>query len=130
MSKLAQVKIPSVTNVTLQVDPAGKLTLKGTIATRDPAESIAPLFRSLHNAVVEDGLHEFKIDLAALTFVNSSAIRLFVDWITWIKNEQPQRRYKAVLITDPQVTWQKTSLGVLKSLAPEVVVLQQTNRGV
>lgn len=125
MSKLAQVKVPSIANVTLEIDPTGRLSLSGTIATRDPAESIVPLFRSLHNAVIEDGLHEFKIDLAALTFVNSSAIRLFVDWITWIKNEQQPRRYKVVFITNPQITWQKTSLGVLKSLAPEIVVLQQ-----
>jgi hypothetical protein len=126
MSRLGQVKVPNIANVILQVDPAGRLTLSGTIATRDPAESIVPLFRNLHNAVMEDGLREFKIDLAGLTFVNSSAIRLFVDWITWIKNEQPARRYRAVFITNPQITWQKTSLGVLKSLAPEVVVLQQT----
>jgi hypothetical protein len=127
MSKLASVALPSIANVSLKVDPSGKLTLVGTIATRDPAESIAPLFRSLHNAAIDDGLKEFKIDLAGLTFVNSSAIRLFVDWVTWIKNEPPQRQYKAVLITNPQVTWQKTSLSVLKSLAPEVVVLQQVS---
>ncbi len=127
MSKLAQVKVPSIANVILHVDPAGRLTLSGTIATRDPAESIVPLFRSLHNAVIDDGLHQFEIDLAGLTFVNSSAIRLFVDWITWIKNEQQARRYRAVFITNPQITWQKTSLGVLKSLAPEVVVLKQAS---
>jgi hypothetical protein len=127
MSKLAELNVPSIANVNLQVDPAGKLTLTGTIATRDPAESIAPLFRSLHNAIMADGLHEFKIDLAGLTFVNSSAIRLFVDWITWVKNEQQPRRYKVVLVTNPHITWQSTSLGVLKSLAPEVVVLQRND---
>jgi hypothetical protein len=127
MSKLAQVKVPSIANVILAVDPSGRLSLSGTIATRDPAESIVPLFRNLHNAVIEDGLRDFKIDLAELTFVNSSAIRLFVDWITWIKNEPAARQYKAVFITNPQITWQKTSLGVLKSLAPEVVVLQQAS---
>jgi hypothetical protein len=125
MSKLALVKIPNIANVTLLVDPGGRLSLTGTIATRDPADSIMPLFRSLHQAVIDDKLREFKIDLASLTFVNSSAIRLFVDWVTWIKNETPERRYKAVFITNPTITWQKTSLGVLKSLAPDVVVLQQ-----
>ena len=124
MSQLTKVTIPSIANVTLRVDPAGRLSLAGTIATRDPAESIVPLFRSLHNAIINDGLTEFKIDLAALTFVNSSAIRLFIDWVTWIKNEPAARRYKAVFVTNSQITWQKTSLGVLKSLAPEVVDLQ------
>lgn len=125
MSKLAQIPVPNLPTVKLQVDPAGRLSLIGTIATRDPAELILPIFRSIHRAVIEDGLREFKLDLSALTFVNSSAIRLFVDWITWIKNETPARRYKAVFITNSQITWQKTSLGVLKSLAPDVVELQQ-----
>lgn len=126
MSKLANLTIPSIANVTLQLDAAGQLRLIGTIATRDPAESIAPFFRSLHAAVVEEGMQEFKIDLSTLTFVNSSAIRLFVDWITWVKNEPVAKRYRVVFVTNSQITWQKTSLGVLKSLAPEVVVLQQT----
>jgi hypothetical protein len=125
MSKLAQIPVPNLATVKLKVDPAGRLSLDGTIATRDPAEMMLPLFRSLHRAVIEDGLREFKIDLSALTFVNSSAIRLFVDWITWIKNETAARRYKAVFVTNSQITWQKTSLGVLKSLAPDVVDLQQ-----
>jgi len=127
MSKLAQVPVPVIPNVTLQVDPTGRLALSGTIATRDPAETIVPLFRGLHQAVIEEGLREFRIDLAALTFVNSSAIRLFVDWVTWIKNEPDARRYKAIFVTNQQITWQKTSLGVLKSLAPEVVVLQHAS---
>lgn len=125
MSKLANLSIPSIANVTLQLDPGGQLRLIGTIATRDPAESIAPFFRSLHASVVEEGMQEFKIDLSALTFVNSSAIRLFVDWITWVKSEPVPKRYRVVFVTNSQITWQKTSLGVLKSLAPEVVVLQQ-----
>jgi hypothetical protein len=126
MSNLAKISTPQIAAVTMNVDPAGRLTLVGTIATRDPAESIAPFFRSLHIAIVEDKLREFTIDLVGLTFVNSSAIRLFVDWVTWIKNESADKRYKAVFATSSQVTWQKTSLVVLKSLAPDVVVLKQS----
>jgi len=124
MSQLEKVAVPQIAAVTLSIAPEGKLTLTGTIATRDPAEGIAPFFRSIHNAVMGDKLKAFRIDLSALTFVNSSAIRLFVDWVTWIKNEPADVRYKAVIVMDPQVTWQKTSLGVLKSLAPEVVELK------
>lgn len=124
MTHLKEVAVPQIPAVTLSVAPEGKLTLSGTIATRDPAEGIAPFFRTVHNAVLADKVKVFKIDLSGLTFVNSSAIRLFVDWVTWIKNEPAEHRYKAVIIMNPQVTWQKTSLGVLKSLAPEVVELQ------
>ncbi len=124
MSHLEEVAVPQILGVTLSVAREGKLTLSGTIATRDPAEGIAPFFRTVHNAALADKVKAFKIDLSGLTFVNSSAIRLFVDWVTWVKNEPAERRYKAVIIMNPAVTWQKTSLGVLKSLAPEVVELQ------
>jgi hypothetical protein len=125
MSQLENVVIPQIPAIILSIAGEGKLTLAGTIATRDPAEGIAPFFRNVHQAVLADKLKKFKIDLSGLTFVNSSAIRLFVDWVTWIKNESTDKRYKAVIVLNPQVTWQKTSLGVLKSLAPDVVELQE-----
>lgn len=124
MSQLEKVAVPQLPAVTLNLAPEGKLTLTGTIATRDPAEGIAPFFRSVHNAIIADKLKAFKIDLSRLTFVNSSAIRLFVDWVTWVNSEPTDHRYKVTIIMNPQVTWQKTSLGVLKSLAHDVVELQ------
>jgi len=124
MSELESVSIPSIPKVTLTVDPAGSLTLAGSIATRDPAETIAPFFKAVHQAVVSDALKAFTIDVAGLTFVNSSAIRLFVDWVTWSKQEPATSRYKITIKMDQRVTWQKTSLGVLRTLAPEVVELE------
>lgn len=124
MTNLENVDIPQIPAVTLTIDPSGALTLTGTIATRDPAEGIAPFFRSVHKANVADKRKSFKIDLSALTFVNSSAIRLFVDWVTWVKSEPEENRYKVLIAMNPQITWQKTSLGVLKSLAPSIVELK------
>src|SRR5512133_393706 len=124
MSQLEKVSIPQIPAVTLSLEPEGKLTLTGTIATRDPAEGIAPFFRAIHNANLADSRKSFVIYLSGLTFVNSSAIRLFVDWVTWVKGEPAGGRYKAIIIMNSQITWQKTSLGVLKSLAPEVVELK------
>ena len=126
MSQLEKVSIPQIPAVTLSLEPEGKLTLTGTIATRDPAEGIAPFFRAIHNANLADARKSFVIDLSGLTFVNSSAIRLFVDWVTWVKGEPAGSRYKAIIIMNSQITWQKTSLGVLKSLAPEVVELKNS----
>lgn len=123
MSQLQKLDIPVIPKVSIDVQPEGKLILGGSIATRDPAESIAPFFRAIHQAVIVDSLKEFTIDLAKLTFVNSSAIRLFVDWVTWAKQEPLASRYKVIIRMDQKVTWQKTSLGVLRTLAPDVVEL-------
>jgi len=126
MSKLQEIPIPEISGVALSIGPENRLKLAGTIATRDPAEGLAPFFRKVHQAVMEDAFRTFSLDLSELTFVNSSAIRLFIDWVTWVKNENPGQRYKVVITMNPQITWQKTSLGVLKSVAPDVVELAQT----
>jgi hypothetical protein len=123
MSKLEEVPIPKIPGVTSSIDGQGKLTLAGSIATRDPAEGIAPFFRRIHDAAIAEKLKRFTVDLSALVFVNSSAIRLFIDWVTWIKNEPTDSQYTFVIVMDPKVTWQKTSLVVLMSLAPQVVEL-------
>jgi hypothetical protein len=124
MSRLEQVILPELSGVTVAIDGQRKLTLKGTIASRDPAEDIAPLFKRIHAAIVGDKLKSFEIDLSGLTFVNSSAIRLFVDWVTWVKHEPPDARYQVVITMNSRVTWQKTSLIVLKSLAADIVELK------
>lgn len=124
MSQLQQLSVPQIPAVSLVLDAQGKLTLSGSIATRDPAEGIAPFFKRVHDAAVADKQKQFAVDLSGLSFVNSSAIRLFIDWVTWIKSEKTESQYKFVIVMDPRVTWQKTSLVVLKSLAPQIVELK------
>ena len=53
----------------------------------------------------------------------SSAIRLFVDWATWVKNERGQR-YTLRFITSRNVTWQKTAFMALMSLTKEVLAIE------
>jgi hypothetical protein len=124
MSPLQELSIPKVPGVTIALDAQGKLTLKGNIATRDPAGEIAPFLRRIHDVAVTEKQRVFTVDVTGLEFVNSSAIRLFIDWVTWIRSEKAENQYKFVIVMDPQVTWQKTSLVVLKSLAPQVVELK------
>lgn len=124
MSQLENLSIPQIPAVNLELLADGKLVLSGNIATRDPAEGIAPFFRRVHDAIVADKLKKFTIDLSGLAFVNSSAIRLFIDWVTWVKGDKADNQYKCEIVMDPRVTWQKTSLVVLKSLAPQVVELK------
>lgn len=125
MNHLQAVEIPKITGVSAEILASGQIKLSGTIATRDPTEGLAPFFKTVHKAVVDSKLTQFKIDVSGLTFVNSSAIRLFVDWVTWAKNEV-NTQYKLVFVTDSRVTWQKTSLPVLKSLAPSIVIIEST----
>jgi hypothetical protein len=124
MTQLDDLTPPTLADVRIAIEPPGTIKFAGTITSRDPALDLAPFLKNVHSAIVADGLKEVSIDVSALTFVNSSAIRLFVDWATWAKKEPEPNRYLLKFLTDHLITWQKTSFMALKSLAPSVVSVE------
>jgi hypothetical protein len=123
MSQFSGVQVPKTEMVVISVTAPNQVKLSGTITQKDPANDLAGFFKALHTAAIADKLAEVRADVSGLTFVNSSAIRLFVDWATWVKNERGQR-YTLRFITSRNVTWQKTSFMALMSLAKEVLAIE------
>ena len=123
MSRFEDLTPPSLDDVRIVVEPPGTVKFSGTIASRDPAADLAPFLRQVHSAAIEASLQAVNVDVTALTFVNSSAIRLFVDWTTWAKNEPSHDRYRLHFVANKQITWQKTTLMALQSLAPNVITV-------
>jgi hypothetical protein len=126
MSQFTSVQIPKAESVAIQVTAPNQVKLSGTITQKDPSSELAGFFKALHTAALADQLSEVRADVSGLTFVNSSAIRLFVDWATWVKNERGQR-YTLRFVTSRNVTWQKTSFMALMSLAKEVLAIEQVS---
>lgn len=123
MSQFSAVPIPKAETIAIVVTAPNQVKLSGTITQKDPARDLAGFFKALHTAALADGLTEVRADVSGLTFVNSSAIRLFVDWATWVKNERGNR-YLLRFVTSRNVTWQKTSFMALMSLAKEVLAVE------
>jgi hypothetical protein len=123
MSHFSAVTVPRADTVAIQLSAPNQLKLSGTITQKDPSRDLAGFFKALHTAALADQLSEVRADVSGLTFVNSSAIRLFVDWATWVKNERGAR-YTLRFITSKNVTWQKTSFMALMSLAKEVLAVE------
>jgi hypothetical protein len=123
MSQFSTVQVPRAETIAIQVTAPNQVKLSGTITQKDPASDLAGFFKALHTAALADKLAEVRADVSGLTFVNSSAIRLFVDWATWVKNERGQR-YTLRFVTSRNVTWQKTSFMALLSLAKEVLAIE------
>jgi hypothetical protein len=96
---------------------ATELQIEGTLHTTTVQTQVAQHLGALHDHIVAEKLTSFTVDLRKLTFVNSSAIRLFVDWIA----RASAGRYKLVFMTDRSITWHRLSFSVLKSLAPASV---------
>ena len=126
MSQFPAVQVPKADSVAIQLTAPNQVKLSGTITQKDPSNDLAGFFKALHTAALADKLTEVRADVSGLTFVNSSAIRLFVDWATWVKNERGQR-YTLCFITSRNVTWQKTSFMALMSLAKEVLSIEQVS---
>jgi hypothetical protein len=126
MSQFTSVQVPKAETVAIQVTAPNQVKLSGTITQKDPSNDLAGFFKALHTAALADKLSEVRADVSGLTFVNSSAIRLFVDWATWVKNERGQR-YTLRFVTSRNVTWQKTSFMALMSLAKEVLAIEQVS---
>ena len=123
MSALGEIGVPRLENFSAQITPPATVQLVGVIAIPDPGRVLGTFFAALHRSVTADGLPEVSVDVRHLTFVNSSAIRLFVDWATWVRNASPAESYVIRFRTDRRITWQRTSFSVLQSLAPGAIVI-------
>lgn len=122
MSNLSQVEVPQLASFELSITPPSGVAMRGTIAIPDPGLLLGGCFRRMHEAALADGLSELSVDVRQLTFVNSSAIRLFVDWSSWVSAARPSG-YLLRFRTDRRITWQRTSFAVLQSLGGKAIVL-------
>lgn len=123
MTDLSSLKAPTLDTVKTRILPPDRISLEGTITMQEPGKVLASFFRSVHDVAVANKLAELKVDVSGLTFVNSSAIRLFIDWSTWIKAET-SHSYRLRFFLKRSVTWQKTSFVALQSLIKEVLVVE------
>jgi hypothetical protein len=121
MSAFETLTIPAIDELIIELAPPGTVRLSGTLTMQDPAVRVGGFFRTVHAAAMEDKLPELTLDVRRLSFVNSSSIRLFVEWITWVRKEPETSRYRLKFLTSRQVTWQRTTVSTLVSLARNIV---------
>jgi hypothetical protein len=126
MSALTSVKLPNLETLVIHVEAPSRVALKGTITTENPSSDVGAFMRALHNAALADNLKSVELDVSGLTFVNSSAIRLFIDWTSWIR-ATGKTPYVLRIRASRSITWQKTSFMALTSLAPGIVEIQQVD---
>jgi len=94
-----------------------KLELSGTLNSDSAQSALSGHFRDVHAKLAKTKGTSAEVDLRGLKLANSSAIRLFVDWIS----SAAAAGYKLVFHVDRNITWHRLSFDVLKSLAPETV---------
>jgi hypothetical protein len=101
------------------VGPA-ELRLEGKLTTDSTQGELRRYLSELHAHVVEKKLASLTVDVRALAFVNSSALRIFVDLVSRAQGAG----YKLIFDLDSSITWHRLSFSVLKSLAPDIVQIR------
>jgi hypothetical protein len=114
-----------IESLELELADATRLELRGTLSTPTAQAEVKKQLQDLHAQLVSLRVPEFQVDVRELTFVNSTAIRGFVDWIS----RAAHAGYRLIFTTNPRVTWHRLSFSVLKSLAPETVQIVEVPSG-
>jgi hypothetical protein len=107
----------SIESMQLYLHRKAEVRLSGTLSSTTAQAELGRHFAQIHEHIVERKYPSFRVDVRTLSFVNSSAIRVFVNWISLAD----RARYKLVFLTDRNTTWHRLSFSVLKSLSPHTV---------
>lgn len=113
----------SIGTIRLKLAGQSTLVMSGSVLDMDPGTILMPHIRDLHDRILKNGIRTFNVDVRALSFVNSSGIRVFIDWLGLI--QRSKSAYTLRVVMDPAVTWQRLTFGALESVARGVVVVEK-----
>jgi len=94
------------------------LLLGGMLKDEETQRLLSQHLRDLHAHLVASKMTSLVVDVRGLNFVNSSALRLFVDLASRAD------AYKLIFNIDTSITWHRLSFSVLQALAPHRVELR------
>jgi hypothetical protein len=78
----------------------------------------------LHETAQAQRAAEVVMDFRALKFMNSSCLKGLVTWICAVQELPLHSQYRIVLVSSPEIHWQRRSLHALSCLAAELVTIQ------
>ena len=105
---------------TLQLELAseGELRCGGALRSDAAQRAFGQHLQDIHAHIVAKRLPSFTVDLRSLDFVNSSAIRVFINWISRAEGAGYETR---LLRRIRAIAWHRLSFSALQSLAPKTV---------
>jgi hypothetical protein len=118
---------PDGGRVSLQVD-GNLVTIRGEIDQVSPKLFLAPFFEGIHAAAEQESLHEVKVDICGLHFLNSSAVKELIAWVLKRNRLPPGKKYVLDFIYDSSILWQRVTLPTLSQLDPDFVVLSDRSK--
>ena len=107
-----------------QIDGIPHVFFKGEVDMRDPSLQILPYLMTIHDLMLENNIPEINVDFKELLFMNSSGLKVLINWIMKLKDIEQSGRYIINFIYDSKITWQTSSFPILKRLLSDAINLQ------
>ncbi|MCX7655415.1 MAG: hypothetical protein N2Z76_02695 [Treponemataceae bacterium] len=106
-------------NIEVQDTASGiKVIITGDIDMQDPGVLLDPLFDTIHNGAIAQGMKTIDLDVTGLTFLNSSGIKAIAKWIMKLATVETGKKYTINIVQNKSISWQATSLQTLTFLVP------------
>jgi hypothetical protein len=125
------MKVKSVSQdggrVLLQVE-GNVVTIQGEIDQLSPKLFLGPFLGEVHAAAEQEGLHEVKVDIRELHFLNSSAVKELIAWVLKRNRLPPGKKYVLDFIYDSSILWQRVTMPTLSQLDSDFVVLSDRSK--
>jgi hypothetical protein len=118
---------PDGGRVSLQAD-GNLVTLRGDIDQTSPKTFLAPFFDEIHASAEQEGLHEVRVDIRHLHFLNSAAVKELIAWVLKRNRLPSGKKYVLEFVYDSSILWQRVTMPTLSQLDPDFVVLTDHSR--
>lgn len=106
-----------------RVGAASELRLTGS-ADNAVATQLTTLIDQLHHDLVAFGSREISVDIRALEFMNASCFNVLVNWLGYVNDLEPDKRYRFKFATNTSIPWQRRSLRTLSCFATDLVTVE------
>jgi hypothetical protein len=82
--------------------------IDGALLEREPTTELDAAIDTLHERTV--GKQRLSLDLRNCPYATAPAVGALLRWVTLLRAIPPQRRYRLVILSNDEHTWQRTTL--------------------
>ena len=97
------------------------IKFSGAIAFESGDNTFKDYLEKVHVHILNAGYKKVSVDIVDLDFLNSSAIKVMVDWVASVHKLYPEFQYKIIFIQKEASLWQEAITNTLVLLSPENV---------
>ncbi len=99
----------------------GEVIISGQTKTSNPGKLMQPFFDDVQDLILKNNINEIKVNIKDLSYLNSSGIKEFANWILKLDALPESRKYTITFVYDPEVKWQETFVSTISCLNQEFI---------